>query len=115
MYDLGDATIKLSFTEIPESFSSEKHVAWVDAERIEFPLLVRNWEAGDKFKPLGMKGSKKVSDFLTDIKMPLHQRESVKVLISKEKILWVLNQGVSDFCKIHNSTKKVVKLETILK
>lgn len=114
-YDLGDATIKLSFAEVPESFSSEKHVAWVDAEKIEYPLIVRNWEAGDKFKPLGMKGSKKISDFLTDMKMPVHQKERVKVLISRGEILWVLNQGVSDFCKIDNSTKKVIKLETILK
>lgn len=114
-YDLGDMDFKLAICDIPSKFSNDKNIAWIDADKINFPLLVRSWEPGDRFSPLGMKGSKKVSDFLTDIKMPLHEKGSVKVLVSNEKIVWILNQAVSELFKINNSTKKAVKLETIFK
>jgi tRNA(Ile)-lysidine synthase len=114
-YDLGNMEFKLVLCDIPSRFSNDKNVAWIDADKIDFPLLVRSWEPGDRFSPLGMKGSKKVSDFLTDIKMPLHEKGSVKVLVSNEKIVWILNQAVSELFKINNSTKKTIKLETIFK
>lgn len=111
---LDDCTLNIVTATIPDKFTSDRSIAWIDADRIGFPLEVRNWQAGDKFVPLGMRGSKKISDFLTDIKMPLHQKDNVKVLISNDKIVWVLNQAVSDLFKVVNSTKKVIKLETII-
>ena len=98
----------------PESFSKETAICWVDKDLLSFPLELRTWEAGDKFRPLGMKGSKKISDFLNDLKIPLHIKSNVKVLISSEKIVWVVNYGVSDLFKITNSTKNIVKIETKL-
>ena len=65
------------------------------------------------FQPLGMKGSKMVSDFLTDLKIPLHHKRNVKVLISNNKIVWVVNYGISDQVKITKNSKNVLKIETI--
>lgn len=114
-YDCDANILRIFESTFPEKFDGNRQVAFVDFDKLSFPLEIRNWQAGDKFTPLGMKGSKKLSDFLTDIKMPLHEKNNVKVLISNQKIVWVINQAVSDFFKIEKSSKKVIKLETILK
>ena len=53
----------------------DKHIACLDAEKVVLPLEVRKWKKGDKFIPYGMKGQKKVSDYLTDKKFSLFQKE----------------------------------------
>ena len=88
-------------------------MAWIDSDLIKFPIEVRTWKAGDKFQPLGMKGNKKISDFLTDLKIPLNEKDSVKLLISNGEIVWVVGLAVSERYKITQNTKKVLKLETI--
>jgi tRNA(Ile)-lysidine synthase len=113
-YDLNDSKFFLAETQLPSTFSSEKSHAMVDADQLTFPMTVRPWTTGDKFQPLGMKGTKKISDFLTDQKIPLNEKSSVKVLISNEKIVWVIGLCVNEKFKITKSTRKVIKLETIL-
>jgi len=114
-YSFLDFDLIISETEKPQTFSQDLNYIYVDADSISFPLTIRNWKDGDKFSPLGMNGSKKISDFLTDLKMPLHQKNHVKLLISKGKIIWIINHALGDFFKIKNSTKKVLKIETISK
>jgi tRNA(Ile)-lysidine synthase len=62
-----------------------------DADRYSEPLLVRSWQAGDRFFPQGMKGkSKKLQDFFTDRKIARHRREKIPLLVAPEGILWVV-------------------------
>lgn len=82
--------------------------ALLDAEMLEYPLLVRNWEQGDKFRPLGMRQFKKVSDFLIDTKVPLILKDRVKVLCSAGEIVWLIGHRIDDRYKITEATKKVV-------
>jgi len=66
-------------------------LAWFDADRFSEPLLVRAWQAGDRFSPYGMKGkSKKLQDFFTDRKVARHERGKVPLLVAPEGILWVV-------------------------
>ena len=66
-------------------------LAWFDADRFSEPLLVRAWQAGDRFSPVGMKGeSKKLQDFFTDKKVARHERSKVPLLVAPEGILWVI-------------------------
>ena len=66
-------------------------LAWFDADRFSEPLLVRAWQAGDRFSPVGMKGeSKKLQDFFTDKKVARHERGKVPLLVAPEGILWVI-------------------------
>ncbi len=86
-------------------------VACIDAATIEFPLLIRRWKQGDYFQPLGMSGFKKISDFLIDEKVPLHQKESTWLLCSGQKIVWVMGRRIDNRFKITSATREVLKIE----
>ncbi len=78
---------------------------------VEHPTFtVRPWRDGDKFKPLGMKNFKKVSDFLTDLKIPASQKKEQLVLTYRNQIIWVVGLRIDDRYKITSQTKRAVKL-----
>jgi tRNA(Ile)-lysidine synthase len=89
----------------------EKKTACLDFEKLEFPLLIRKWQQGDYFQPFGMTGFKKVSDFLIDEKIPVHEKENTWVLCSGNKIAWIMGHRIDNRFKITTKTKNVVKLE----
>jgi tRNA(Ile)-lysidine synthase len=63
----------------------------VDADRVSGPLVVRGWQPGDRFHPLGMKGrSKKLQDYFTDLKVPVAARRQIPVVVAPEGIVWVV-------------------------
>ena len=72
----------------------EKHnsTLTVDRDLLHFTLLLRRWQAGDWFIPFGMKGRKKLSDFFTDRKMNLRDKEEVWVLLSGEDLVWIVGE-----------------------
>jgi tRNA(Ile)-lysidine synthase len=75
------------------------------------PLTLRAWQKGDSFKPFGMKGTKLVSDLLIDEKLSLFEKERVFVLISGEKIIWVVGVRPSDHFKVTDDTKEVLEIQ----
>ncbi|MFO7370485.1 MAG: tRNA lysidine(34) synthetase TilS [Bacteroidales bacterium] len=87
--------------------------AVLDAEQVEFPLTLRRWKPGDSFQPLGMKGKKKVSDYLVNNKVPLPDKQHVWVLESKGRIIWLVNHRIDDRFKISSSTRNILLLEFI--
>ncbi len=88
-----------------------KDVACVSCDKLYFPLLIRKWQQGDYFKPLGMTGFKKVSDFLIDEKVPVHQKENVWLLCSGRKVVWIMGYRIDERFKISSDTKTVLKIE----
>jgi tRNA(Ile)-lysidine synthase len=95
--------------------SREQNVACIDLEKLEFPLLIRKWQEGDYFQPLGMTGFKKISDFFIDEKIPVHQKENIWLLCSGEKIVWVMGLRIDNRFKIGSETRKMIKFEINLK
>lgn len=89
----------------------EHDIACLDLEKLEFPLLIRKWQEGDYFQPLGMSGFKKLSDFFIDEKIPVHQKENTWLLCSGEKIVWVMGMRIDNRFKISSATSKILKLE----
>ena len=73
-------------------------------------LKVRTWRDGDRFKPLGMKGNKKISDFLVDKKMNRFDKEKQLVLTADDEIIWLCGQRISDKVKVTNMTSNFMKL-----
>ncbi|WP_020530691.1 tRNA lysidine(34) synthetase TilS [Flexithrix dorotheae] len=92
------------------SFSKDKFLAQFDAELLAFPLKIRYWKSGDYFYPLGMKNRKKLSDFLIDIKMPIHRKNEVMVIESEGKIIWVLGERMDNRFKITEETKQITQI-----
>lgn len=91
---------------------------YLDLDKLEFPLVFRKWQNGDKFIPLGMKNKKNIGDFLTDLKIPIYQRSFIYVLLSKNKIVWVgsiennkaTGLRINNNFKLNKSTQNVIKV-----
>jgi len=92
-------------------FNNDSRVEYIDAELIADELILRNWHPGDWFIPLGMKGRKKISDFLIDLKVPVYDKKKVLVLESEGKIVWVCGLRLDDRFKVTDSTNKILKIE----
>lgn len=106
--------IKLSIREreIDFSPSKEKFLITLDADVVTFPLHLRLAQNGDTFHPFGMKGKKLVSDYLTDRKKNLFEKQSQLVLEdAKGQIIWVVGERTSELCKIKEDTKKILYIQ----
>jgi len=80
-----------------------------------FPLKVRNFKQGDRFRPLGMAGSQKVKSFFINSKVPRSKRLLCPILLSKGRIIWVGGYRIDDSVKVIEKTKKILKAELLPK
>lgn len=99
-YDLNE------MKEIP----SDPNLAWLDADKVMFPLIWRNWEPGDFIMPLGMNHHKKVSDMLIDMKVPVPDKKKVTVLQSGRDIIWLVGIRINENYKVTEKTRRVMKI-----
>ncbi|PJA07025.1 MAG: tRNA lysidine(34) synthetase TilS [Flavobacteriales bacterium CG_4_10_14_0_2_um_filter_32_8] len=91
--------------------NSSSNYAYLDADKIQFPLILRIWATGDFFKPFGMKGSKKISDYLIDKKVSIIDKKKIKVLADdKGQIIWLVGYRINDNFKITLSTRTILLL-----
>ncbi|SHL55365.1 tRNA lysidine(34) synthetase TilS [Hymenobacter psychrotolerans] len=103
--------LRLELQEVTETFEVPrgKAVAALDADALKFPLIVRPWQEGDWFMPIGMKGKKKISDFLIDQKVPLNLKDNVQVLCSGDgKIAWVIGFRPDERFRVNDDTERVL-------
>ena len=85
-------------------------VALFDFDKLKFPLKLRKWEKSDRFCPLGMKGSKLLSDFFVNQGLTTHQKEQTFVLLNAdETIVWVVGRRIDDRFKLDQGTKNVLE------
>ena len=89
-----------------------KHMACLDYEKLVFPLILRKWNDGDYFQPLGMAHHKKISDFLIDKKLSLADKENQWLLISGDDIVWVINQRIDERYKITRNSSRILLIKT---
>lgn len=110
------ATLKLTPIDRKSvEFTKDPLVEYLDADLLPAKLQLRNWEQGDEFKPLGMDGTMKISDFLINQKIPSVEKRGVIVLSTKTDIIWVVGRRLSNTYKVTGNTQKVIKAELILK
>jgi tRNA(Ile)-lysidine synthase len=89
------------------SMSSSSGLALFDADRFSEPLVVRPWQAGDRFFPYGMKGkSKKLQDFFTDRRLARRARGAVPLLVAPEGILWVVGMRQDERFVVRDETTR---------
>lgn len=101
----------LIFKKVDGISETSKHIIYVDADRLEFPLNIRKWQEGDWFCPLGMTGKKKLSKYFKDEKMSLIDKEKTLILSSADDIVWIIGKRADDRFKITENTTNILKIE----
>jgi len=89
------------------------NTALMDYGSLQFPLKMRNFRPGDRFHPLGVKGSQKLKEFFIDHKVPKVERPKVPLLVSGERILWIVGYRIDERVKVTEKTKKVLVVTVV--
>lgn len=95
-------------TGIPIETKTGPNEILVDSDKLSGKLTVRPWKAGDRFRPFGLGGSKKLKSFLTDEKVDVSRRKSVHVLCDDDRIVWVLGLRMDDRYRVRDDTTHVL-------
>ncbi len=94
--------------EKPIEFKMNQH--YLSLDKLTFPIQIRRWRAGDRFKPLGLNGSKKVSDYLIDKKVPLSKKQEVMIMCSKDQIIAILGHQIDERYKLKPSDTNMLRI-----
>ena len=117
IYRLSDGiSLRLENTPITERFriSKSPDVSTIDVNKVKFPLTLRPIRQGDRFTPFGMKGTKLVSDYLTDIKCSVIDRQRQLVIQDATgMIIWLVGRRTNEKCRIDSSSNAALTI-TIL-
>ncbi len=84
--------------------------AYLDADFVTMPLMLRKWRSGDRFVPYGMKGFKKVRDYLLDRKFSLFQKEKQYVVCSGDDIVWLVDERTDNRFRVTPTTRRILVL-----
>ena len=104
--------ITVTQAEFNGDIPKQRNIACLDFEKLHLPLTLRNTRNGDRFAPFGMRGTKLVSDYLTDRKKSLIEKQAQLVVTdAKGEIVWLVDERPSARCCIGESTKRVLILE----
>ncbi|MGI9138968.1 MAG: tRNA lysidine(34) synthetase TilS C-terminal domain-containing protein [Sediminibacterium sp.] len=88
----------------------EPHYAYLDADKIQWPLLYRTWQSTDYFYPLGLRKKKKLNHFLGGLKLSPAIKQRTGVITMGDKLLWVVGKRIDDRYKVTPQTKSVLKI-----
>lgn len=91
-------------------FSTNPNVVDLDLDQLIFPLIIRHWQEGEYFQPLGMTGLKKVSDYFIDEKYSIPEKENAWILASGNQLVWIIGKRLDDRYKITARTKRILRI-----
>lgn len=94
----------------PGGWTAERTMELIDASRVQAGLAVRQWRPGDRFRPLGAPGSRKLQDFFVDTGVPRDARHGVPLVVSGDEIVWVGGHRLDDRFKVTAATVKILRL-----
>ena len=94
----------------PETLKIGKWVAIIDFDRITWPITIRSFSPGDRMRPLGMDGSRKLKNIFIDRKMARWKRRLVPIIESAGEIVWVAGIGPSETVKINDFTRSFLEI-----
>ncbi len=104
----------LRSSEAPDLAAAGERTGLFDMNALRFPLILRGVRPGDRFRPLGMAGAKKVKKHLIDSKIPASRRGGYPLLVSREEIIWVVGLRQNETSKVTPSTRRLLKVELFL-
>ena len=102
--------IDLAFSRIVRTeelhIQKDKDIAYFDLDKLKFPLVLRHWQQGDWFVPLGMQGRKKLSDYFSDKKFSRLEKEQVWLLCSGDEVIWIVGERSDNRFRVECATKR---------
>ena len=110
---------KISMKEISKDkirLGSDKNIEFLSGDSLRFPLCIRRWRQGETYYPFGLSKPKKVSEFLTDLKLSAEEKANQLLLLNdndssdKSEIVWVINRRLDNRYAVTKSTKKIIKV-----
>ena len=92
--------------------TSNSNIAQLDYDTLKLPLKTRFWQQGDRFHPLGMHGTKLVSDFFNDNNFTTFQKKTTPILVdANDQIVWIVGHRIDDRFKITEKTKTIYEIK----
>ncbi|MEC7262981.1 MAG: tRNA lysidine(34) synthetase TilS [Bacteroidota bacterium] len=105
--------IKLTMEKVDSVTKPLTNAIFLDKEKLNFPMVLRNWEKGDYFYPFGMQGKKKLSKFFKDEKIDVVSKENQWLLCSDDEIVWVVGKRADERFRVDDTTRQIVKITWI--
>jgi tRNA(Ile)-lysidine synthase len=91
---------------------SDGSAVWFDADQLTFPLHIRNFRPGDRMRPLGLQGHRKIKKVFNDRKIPAARRHGTPLLVSGNEILWVVGVRRSELAIPAGTTTRMLRVRT---
>jgi tRNA(Ile)-lysidine synthase len=109
---LPSASIKIREVERTAEYTipRSKNIFVADADKLDGELTLRHWQRGDWFVPFGMKGRKLVSDYMTDRKFSIAQKEEQLLLCCSDRIAWLVDERSDDRFRVDDETKRIFEI-----
>jgi tRNA(Ile)-lysidine synthase len=94
-----------------DTLKTNEKTALLDFDKLVFPLILRRWQPGDSFQPLGMQHKKKISDYLIDKKANRIEKENTWILISDVDIVWLVGHRPDERYKVTEQTENLLRIQ----
>ncbi len=117
--DVREIGARLHFTrldpaEVDLTPAAGQSAAYFDMDRVDFPMTIRNFRAGDRFIPFGLRGTQKLKKYFIDHKIPRSQRRQYPLVVSRGEILWIAGLRRSDRARVGPQSAAVLKMELLV-
>lgn len=106
-----EVSLKVINNQEEIEFDQGTFIKYFDYDKINGNIKLRYKKNGDRFTPLGMKGSKKIKDFFINIKVPQNERGKIPFVVFGNEIAWIVGYRISDKFKVDKSTRNILKIK----
>lgn len=116
LIDQGETVARLGSQQLhffvePPAVDADAATACLDLDCLSFPLTWRGWREGDVLQPIGMTGTRKVSDMLIDAKVPRSHKPEVTVLESGGRVVWLVGHRLAEWARITPNTRQMLRVQ----